>query len=500
MPTLTERSAIDLAASIRRRVLTATEVLEAHLEVLERDRDRLNAVVVDRIEEARKQARAIDQRIGSAALRGDALGDLPPLTGVPFTVKESIALDGMPSSAGLLARRDHRSRRTATAVKRLIDAGAIPVGVTNTSELTLWIESENPVYGRTNNPYDVSRTAGGSSGGEGAAVGSGGVPFGIGADVGGSIRVPALFCGVFGHKPSSGLIPNTGMWPTSAGEAGELLAIGPLARRAEDLMPLLAIMAGEDGFDPLTRPMTLGDPAAVSLDGLQVTVVEGSSVRPIGRELRDARERAIGALASAGAQVRRISLPAWRGALLPFLAALQNTGDDLGSAAGLLRDGGDAGIGVRSLLFGPGQHTLPTKLTVLAESLPSNSTKVREKMLSRARDLSDQLTEAIGDGVLLHPAHLTVAPRHRRTYGRPWLTTPSAIFNLAGVPVTEVPMGVSATGLPVGVQVAARHGADHLSIAIGLELEAVFGGWVPPHAAPGPRATLDPLKPNEDPV
>jgi fatty acid amide hydrolase 2 len=485
MPALTERSAVDLAAAVRRRELTASQVVDAHIDLLERDSARLNAVVVDRFAQAREQARAVDQRIAQSAMRGVDLDDLPPLTGVPFTVKESIALEGMPSTAGVLARRDHRPTRTAAVVKRLIDAGAIPVGVTNTSELTLWIESENPLYGRTNNPYDISRTAGGSSGGEGAAVGSGGVPFGIGADIGGSIRVPALFCGVFGHKPSSGLVPNTGMWPTSTGDAGRLLAVGPLTRRAEDLMPLLAIIAGPDGQDPLTRAMELGDPGSVSLDGLAVTVVQDSSIRPMARELRDARERAVGALAAAGANIRSVSLPAWRGALLPFLTALQNTADGSASAAALLREGGDEGAGLRALLFGPGQHTLPTKLTVLAESVPAR-TKARSKFLARARELADQLTETIGEGVLLHPAHLTLAPHHRRTYGRPWLTTPSAIFNLAGVPVTEVPMGLTSAGLPVGVQVAARHGADHLSIAIALELEAVFGGWVPPGGLSSP--------------
>jgi fatty acid amide hydrolase 2 len=479
MPALTERSAVDLAAAIRRRELTASQVVDAHVDLLERDGKRLNAVVVDRYSQAREQARAIDQRIAQSAMRGAGLDDLPLLLGVPFTVKESIALEGMPSTAGVLARRDHRPTRTAPAVKRLIDAGAIPVGVTNTSELTLWIESENPMYGRTNNPYDVSRTAGGSSGGEGAAVGSGGVPFGIGADIGGSIRVPALFCGVFGHKPSSGLVPNTGMWPTSTGDAGRLLAVGPLTRRAEDLMPLLGILAGPDGLDPLSVPMQLGDPASVSLDGLVVTVVQDSSIRPIGRELRDARERAVGALASAGARIRSVSLPAWRGALLPFLAALQNTADGSASAAALLRESGDDAAGLRAVLFGPGRHTLPTKLTVLAELLPARA-GATSKLVARARELGEQLTETIGDGVLLHPAHLTLAPRHRHTYGRPWLTTPSAIFNLAGVPVTEVPLGLTPAGLPVGVQVAAAHGADHLSIAIALELEAVFGGWVPP--------------------
>ncbi len=468
-----------LAAAIRGRELTASQVVEAHIEKLTRTGAQLNAIVAERFDAALDQARELDQEIGGAALRGLALDELPPLAGVPFTVKESIALERMPHSAGLLARREHRAGRSATAVERLIDAGAIPLGVTNTSELTLWIESENPVYGRTNNPYNPRRTAGGSSGGEGAAVASGGSPFGVAADIGGSIRVPALFCGVFGHKPSPGLIPNTGIWPSSSGDAERLLAVGPLTRRAEDLLPLLRIMSGPDGVDPQAVPMRLGDPSTVSLEGLLVTVVEGSSLRPMARDLRDARERAIGALASAGARVRTIALPSWRKTLLPFLAALQNTGTDSTRISALLAEAGETKTRLPSLLFGQGHHTLPTRLTVLAEALPSRG-RARENLLSRARDLGEELVGAIGDGVLLHPAHLTVAPPHRRTYGRPWLLTPAAVFNLAGVPVTQVPLGLSPTGLPVGVQVAAAPDADHLSIAIALELEAVFGGWVPP--------------------
>jgi fatty acid amide hydrolase 2 len=477
MSALTGRSATALATAISRREITAGEVMEAHLEVLERTHPKINAVVADRFAEARSEARAIDQRIAGTSLRGESL-ELRPLLGVPFTVKESIALEGMPNSAGVLARRELRATQSATVVKRLVEAGAIPVGVTNTSELTLWIESENPLYGRTNNPYDQTRTAGGSSGGEGAAVGSGGSPFGVAADIGGSIRVPALFCGVFGHKPSAGLLPNTGLWPSTAGEAENLLAVGPLTRRAEDLLPLLKVMAGPDGWDTRTVDVELGDPSEVSLDGLRVTVVEDSSLLPMSRDVRDARERAVGALASAGARINRVSLPSWRGALLPFLAALQNTGTDATRIGSLLREAGERAR-LPALLLGQGRHTLPTRLTVLAEALPARGA-TRDKLLATGAELASELIDAIGDGVLLHPAHLSVAPPHRRTYGRPWLTTPASIFNLAGVPVTEVPLGLSAKGLPVGVQVAAAHGADHLSIAIAHELEAVFGGWVAP--------------------
>jgi fatty acid amide hydrolase 2 len=250
MPSVTERSAVDLAAGIRRRELTSLEIVDAHVQRLRATHAQINAVVADRYEDALAEAQVCDQRIAQAALRGEPLDELPPLYGVPFTVKESIAVEGMPQTAGVLARKDQKGAVTATAVQRLIDAGAILLGVTNTSELTLWIESDNQIYGRTNNPYDRSRTAGGSSGGEGAAVGVGGSPFGIGADIGGSIRIPALFNGVFGHKPSRGLVPNTGIWPTVNPSAETLLATGPLTRRAEDLMPLLRILAAADLPDP----------------------------------------------------------------------------------------------------------------------------------------------------------------------------------------------------------------------------------------------------------
>src|SRR5258708_38310424 len=158
--------------------------------------------------------------------------------------------------------------------------------------MCLWIETENRVYGRTSNPYDPRRTAGGSSGGEGAAVGAGGSAFGLGSDLAGSIRIPAFYCGVFGHKPSTGLVPLTGHFPVARGCTARMLNLGPLARRAEDLMPLLRIMAGPDGIDPLAQPARLGDPSSVPLDGLRVLVSDAAFLQPISRELLAAREQA----------------------------------------------------------------------------------------------------------------------------------------------------------------------------------------------------------------
>lgn len=481
---LTERSALELARAIRERELTAREVVDAHIAVHQRTAARVNALAAERFELARAEATAADELLRTVAPEAQ----LAPLLGVPFTVKESIALTGMPQSAGLLAREHHLAPRSAPAVQRLLDAGAIALGVTNTSELTLWIESSNRLYGRTNNPFDPTRTAGGSSGGEGAAVGSGGSPFGLGSDIGGSIRVPALFCGVFGHKPSCGLVPNTGMYPPTPGTAGRLLGVGPLARRAEDLMAVLRIIAGPDGADPVARSITLGDPAAVTIDGLRVVTVEDTSLLPMSRELRDAREQAAGALAAAGAQLSRVALRSWRGATLPFLVTLQSGVEEI--TLGLLQEAGAKRPTWRSLLRPRGPHTLPTRLALASELLPQpGDSRGRRRVLASARALAAELIEAIGDGVLLHPAHPRVAPRHGRTVGRPWLMTPAAVFNLAGVPVTEVPLGLSQTGVPLGVQVAAGMDRDHVSIAVALELERTFGGWVAPTNAPssGPR-------------
>jgi fatty acid amide hydrolase 2 len=477
---VTERSALALARAIRSRALTAANVVEAHIALHERLAPRINAIAADRFEAARTDARAADERIAASGK-----DELPPLLGVPFTVKETIAVEGMPLTGGVLARRHERAERSAPAVQRLIGAGAIPLGVTNVSELTLWIESENRVYGRTNNPYDPSRTAGGSSGGEGAAVGCGGSPFGLASDIAGSIRIPALFCGVFGHKPSGGLVPNTGLWPPTTGESGRMLGTGVLARRAEDLMPLIELIAGPDGIDPVTRTVALGDPASVSLEGLSLVTVEDESVRPISTELRDVRERAVGALLAAGASVRRVQLRSWRRAAPAFLALLEaGSGADAAHATlRLLEESGEQRPSWRELLRPGGPHTFPTRVTLAAEMLRGDDgSGPSGQMLSAARDIVDELTDAVGDGVLLHPAHPRPAPKHRRTLGRLWLLTPTSVFNMAALPVTEVPLGLSETGLPLGVQVAAGANGDHLSIAVALELERVFGGWIPPPA------------------
>jgi Asp-tRNA(Asn)/Glu-tRNA(Gln) amidotransferase A subunit family amidase len=478
---LTERSALDLAAAIRAGETSSRDVVEAHITRLRAVQPRINALAAERFDAAREEADAADRRVAEAS----DPAELPPFLGVPCTIKESIALAGMPNCAGLLSRREHRATETAPTAARLLQAGAIPLGVTNVSELTMWIESHNFVYGRTNNAYDQTRVAGGSSGGEGAAVGSGGSPIGLGTDIGGSIRLPAFFNGVFGHKCSAWLVPNSGHFPHPEGEATRMLSLGPLARRAEDLMPLLRTVMGPDGRDPYTREAQIGDPADVELAGLPVIVSQDAWIVPPRPEMLAARERAAGALAAAGADVRSVSMRSMRRALEYYLTALR-TGSTTGVRQILEDEIEDAAqLTLRRIGWGAvrrrGPHTLPMVILLAVERLAVlTPQRLDRRALAAGQALADEVEGVLDGGILLHPSHPRVAPKHGRTVGRPWVLTPTAVFNLLGLPVTQVPLGLNPDGIPLGVQVVAGMDRDDQTIAVALELERVFGGWVPP--------------------
>jgi fatty acid amide hydrolase 2 len=250
-----------------------------------------------------------------------------------------------------------------------------------------------------------ARTAGGSSGGEGAAVGSGGSPVGLGSDIAGSIRVPAFFNGVFGHKPSPGLVPNTGQFPTTGGEAAYMLTLGPLARHAGDLMPVTRIVSGPDGQDPGCVERALGDPEAVDLASVRVLLADDASLVPARRELRDARDHAAQALRDAGARCERVSLKQLRRALELFLAALGDGADV--TLDELLEQAGSRPRGMRSwgdALRGRGDHTTAILITLAVERvhrhMPAGRTR---RALAAAKSLREEVAGILGaDAVLLH--------------------------------------------------------------------------------------------------
>jgi fatty acid amide hydrolase 2 len=469
MDRLLTSSATDLAARIARRELTSVEVVDAHIRRIEAVNPRLNAVVCARFDEARDEARAADAKLA----RGDA--GLGPLHGVPCSVKECFALTGMPNTSGLVARKGPRATRDAVAVARLREAGAIPLGVTNTSELCMWMESNNKVYGRTNNPYDAKRIVGGSSGGEGAIIGAGGAPFGVGSDIGGSIRMPAFFNGVFGHKPTGGLVDNTGQYPLPAEAALTYVTTGPLARRAEDLAPLLKIMAGAEAA---TR---IGDPASVDLAELDVVVVEGDGRIRVSDDLTRIQRAAADALAARGAKVRTAKVKGFAQGLEIWSSMLDAAGGP--SYASLLGDGPEV-PGGRELVrwaLGRSPYTLPSIFLVLLEKLPKLLPSHGRRFVEAGAALLCEVNALLGPrGVMLYPPYPTTAPLHNRPLFPPFNWVYTAVFNVLELPVTAAPLGLDAAGIPLGVQIAATHGNDHLTIAVALELERAFGGWVPP--------------------
>ncbi len=474
-------SALRLARAIRDGELSSREVVDAHIARIEQVNPRLNAVVHDRFESARAEADAADRE---RAVRGP--GDLPPLHGVPCTIKENFAVEGMPNSSGLVARKHLRATADATCVARLRRAGAIPLGVTNVSELCMWLEANNRVYGRTGNAYAPNRIAGGSSGGEGSIVGAAGSPFGLGSDVAGSIRLPAFFNGVFGHKPTGGLVPGSGQFPNARGAGLRYLTTGPLCRRAEDLMPLLRVLAGPDGVDAGCRPLPLRDPGAVSIAGLRVLDVRGNGLSRVAPELLAAQARAADWLAERGADVATARFPALRRSFEVWAGMMSEAETRGGFRQDMQRPSLPALLAQLALWsIGRSPHTFPALALGLVEDVGSLVPGAAARATNHGRALRAELLDALGEsGVMLYPSFARPAPRHRwpavNILGYSLASAYTSIFNALELPVTQVPLGLGRQGVPLGVQVVSGPGNDHLTIAVALELERGFGGWTEP--------------------
>lgn len=474
MELLTE-SATRLAAAIRDGEVSSVDVVQAHYAHVDKVNPTINALVFERRALALEEAQRADAERSRAAADG-SLAQLPPFLGVPCTIKENFAFAGTPQASGLLARAHIINDHDAPTVARLRAAGAIPLGVTNTSELCMWMESFNKVYGITNNPYDTTRTVGGSSGGEGAIVGSGASPFGLGADVGGSIRMPAFFNGAFGHKPSPLLIPNEGQYPAASGDSERMLGTGPICRRAEDLEPLVRVLAGDQAH-------RLRDPSQVDFAKVRVLTISPERGPRMDADQRSARDRAVTALVARGARHERIDLPAMDQAFDIWSAMLSEASEDTSFA--------DMMFGTRHpmrairelfrLMIGRSPHTLPLIILAAVERLAEMAPGRHLRLLARGTDLRARLHAALGDdGILVHPPYPTVAPRHYKALWPPFNFVGCAIFNAMEVPATSAPMGLNAAGLPTGVQLIASPEHDHLCIAGAVALERDAGGWVPP--------------------
>ena len=467
-------SATAMAQALRKRQVSSRQLVDAHIARIVAVNRRINAMVQFRFDQARVEADAVDLRLQAAK----ATDKLPPLLGVPCTIKENFAFPGYPQVSGLVARRKTVASDAAPTVTRLCDAGAIVLGFSNTPELCMWMETNNKVYGRTSNPYDARRIAGGSSGGEGSLIGAGASPFGLGADVGGSIRFPAFFNGVFGHKPTPGIVPNTGQYPLPEGRMNHHCVTGPIARRAEDLWPLLKILSGPDGVDPLCRDKALvGNPAKVKLESLRVFAIRDDGRRAVADDMIQAQR---GAAEFLGARTRGLTwleLPRLRHAFEIWSALMHEAKPE--PFARQLGQGRRIGV-LRELAkwpLGLSPHTLPALMLAALDSLPLPM----QRFVKMGAELREELIDTLGDdGVLLYPPYPRAAPLHNRPLLRPFDFAYCGIFNVLGFPSTQVPLGLNEQGLPLGVQVVGAPGQDARTIAVALQLEQRFGGWVPP--------------------
>jgi amidase len=447
-----------LAEAVRTRRISSLEVVDAYLARIELVNPRINAVV-HLTDDARDLARQADAAIAD----GDVLG---PLHGIPFTLKDSLDTAGVVTTAGSVGWRDRVPTRDATVVARLKAAGGILLGKTNTPEFTWSDETDNDVYGRTANPYDLDRTPGGSSGGPAAIVAAGGSPFDIGSDTGDSIRQPAHVCGIAGLKPTSGRVPRTGHWPGYEGLFESFTQLGPMARRVEDLELLLPIIAGPDGEDPHVPPVPLGDPSGVAVGRLRVVVFTDNGILTPTPETIEAVEAAARALEAAGANVREEVPP----------------GLDEAYAAwdGLIRADGFAWLHRLIEAAGtPGWGSYATRRWITPDPpLPGD---VLTDLIERADRIRGGLLRWMQDvDVIVCPAMPQPAIRHGESTESWFGDTYSDVHNLTGWPAVVVRGGTSAEGLPIGVQLVAAPWREDVALAAARVVEAASGGWQAP--------------------
>jgi amidase len=458
-------SASELASAIRAKKLTSKEIVEAHLERIAAVNPKLNAIVQLTADTARKEAEEAD----TALARGEVKG---PLHGVPMTIKDTLETSGVICTGGTKGRASYVPKADATAVARLRAAGAIFLGKTNVPELAGAIESDNLVYGRTNNPYDLARTPGGSSGGEAAIIAACGSPLGLGTDAGGSIRIPAHFCGLAAIKPTSGRVPRTGQFPQPMGARAPVFHVSLIARHVEDLALALPIISGPDFRDASIVGMPLLDPKAVSLSELKLAFFDDDGVASPIKEITTAVRDCAKAFMDAGVKVEEKRTP------------------DAEKAATVYYDmsRGDGGAGTRAFLRSIGSDPISPlfekALTYSVAPAMGSTTEAlaafvrwdlfRNAMLRFMENYDAVLSPVAPYPALAHGTSFDEA--NRKGFGY------SQMYNLTGWPSATVRVGTSPEGLPLNVQVAARPWREDVALALAAHLEKTFGGWKMPTA------------------
>jgi Asp-tRNA(Asn)/Glu-tRNA(Gln) amidotransferase A subunit family amidase len=456
-----------LGASVRSKKISPVEIVDAFLERCADCEAQLNSFAHLDAERARAQARAAE----AAVMRGEALG---PLHGVPITVKSSLDVAGWPCPAGSLLRKDYIPEQNAPLVARLEAAGAILLGNTNTPEFLMAYETNNLLTGKTSNPWDLTRTAGGSSGGEAAAIAGGCSMGGVGSDGGGSVRVPAHFCGICGLKPTPGRIPSTGHFPPAAGALSWLGAVGPMARTIADVRALFEVMAGPDPGDALSAPVASRGVDEKQLKGLRIGIVESNTLGRVTPETQLAVRSAAQQLAAQGFLLEPLRITGLERALELWWYFF---GPVVGHLFGPSVAGHEDDISpmLREYFVcaeAEGPLVLDEFLSTCAER-----DILRAEILRQMQDVPILLSPVSSGHAFLHGEgawHTGNEQCYRDTmrYSQ-WL-------NVTGFPGVSVPVGFSAEGLPIGVQVIGRPYEEELVLGVAERIEQARGPWQPP--------------------
>ncbi len=476
-------SATRLMRALRTKKIGALELLDLYAERIARHDRALNSLCLLDFDAARKRARAFDRksrRVGAKSA---------PLAGLPMTVKESFDLSGHPTTWGLAEYKNTRAATDAIAVERFARAGANVFGKSNVPTLLADWETDNPVYGRTVNPWDASRTPGGSSGGAAAALAAGLTGLEIGSDIGGSIRNPANYCGVYGHKPTWGICSMAGHALPDSAHPADISAIGPLARSAFDLELALSIMGGPDAIDGAGWKLALREPAKKTLRGLRVAVLATHPTAETDVTVQAAIGRLAQFLARKGAKLSERTLPAF----------------DLGEAhrvfIQLLR-GATSGRQTPEFIaqmLAAKQKLDPTDGSYYAQMVRANTQTHKDWLAAsnRRHQMRVAWAEFFRDwDVLLCPNAATAAFPHSMP-GERWermitvnrkpqpATTQMWWAGIAGMcflPGTAAPIGLSPGGLPIGVQIVGPQHGDLTTIRVAQLLEREYYAFVPPPA------------------
>jgi amidase len=477
------KTAVELSAALKAKKVSAVELAEDAISRIERHDGKINAICVRDFERGLAAARAAD-----AAL---ARGEQKPLLGIPLTVKESYNVAGLPTTWGFVPQKDYKPAEDALSISRVKEAGGVILGKTNVPVgLGDW-QSYNDIYGTTNNPYNLSRTPGGSSGGSSAAVAAGYGPLSLGSDIGGSLRVPAFHCGVYAHKPTFALAAPRGHLPPPLPAIPmdrDMAVIGPMARSAPDLSLLLDVIAGPDPLEAgIAYRLALPPARHDGLKDFRVLVVASDPLLPPNREVRDAIEKLAEGLAKAGVNVTRQSplLPDFATStrlymrmLLSFLGAVMLPEVYAGAQAGAAQlSPDDTSLAAERLRGITASH----RSWVLDEG-------ARARLRAQWRELFKNF-DAVICPLMPTPAfphdHSPEQEKRRinidgKDYPYPDQLAWPGIATLPGLPSTAIPLGLSAEGLPIGVQIVGPWLEDRTPLRLAELIEREFGGFVAP--------------------